>query len=214
MYEQKKGEKSSGDSQPSLDHDLLRWIGIVKAGASGDQRVDRAAYDLAFREIESRCSSLLSNCVKRFDFLDGIDKEDLMQIARLGLLEAVKDYCPSNPYFFCFCQLILRRFVYRALKRDIHLWEQLAIVFHDELPDESVSYQVNIDRFLTETMVRDAILQAGCSELEKEVLECHLEGMCLSDIEERMGRTYKSVEMARRRAINKLETVLRSQNWR
>jgi RNA polymerase sigma factor (sigma-70 family) len=216
MYEQDNNNGKASVSSPTLDDKLLQCIAIVKAGSDGRRAIDSRIYDLAFREIESRCSALLSNCAKKFEFLDGIDYEDLLQIARLGLLEALRDYNPDNPYFFCFVQLVVRRSITSALKKDLRLRQQLEITFHEEVPSvvDTVSYGRYLERFLTEKMVRDALEEADCSALEREVIEYHFEDMSLSEIAENMGRTYKSVEMARQRAIDKLEIVLRSQSWR
>jgi DNA-binding CsgD family transcriptional regulator len=112
--------------------------------------------------------------------------------------------------------MIVRREIGRRLKKDIRLWEQLEVTFHEEVQTaiDTASYQRHIERFLTEKMVHDALEEANCSDLEQEVMEHHLEGKQLSDIQEEMGRTYKSVEMARNRAMKKLEAVLRAHNWR
>lgn len=214
MYEQDNDGRSEA-AQPTLDDRLLELIKIVKVGANGgDVHPDK--YDRAFQAIEAKCESMLSNCARRFDFLDGIDYDDLMQIARLGLLEAIRIYKPRNPYFYCFVQMIVRRVIGRTLKKDIRLWEQLEVTFHEEVQSaiDRAAYNRHIERFLTEKMVHDALDEAGCSELEREVMEHHLEGKNLGDIQDDVGRTYKSVEMARRRAMDKLEVVLRGHNWR
>ena len=172
----------------------------------------------AEEELVKRYSTLVRVCARPL-FLAGGDSEDLIQEGMLGLLSAVRHYCPDGGASFktyaerCIKNRLLSavrsasRFKHKPLNDSVSIespqFDEALISCYLRDPEELV-----ITRELTEEISID--LNQALSAFENKVLGYYLDGLAYGDIAGKTGRTVKSVDNAVQRIRKKLAQLMNS----
>ncbi|NLW53845.1 MAG: sigma-70 family RNA polymerase sigma factor [Clostridiaceae bacterium] len=155
-------------------------------------------------------------------FLQGGEKDDLLQEGMIGLLQAIQQYDPhQNASFRTFARLVIQRSMLDAVRsasRKRHEPLNLSISLEAEIgdtesdsgivladlleddapaPDQEVISTEQLEAFL-------AFMQNNLSELELGVVKGLRLGMSYQEIAESLGRSNKSVDNAVQRLRAKL----------
>lgn len=149
-------------------------------------------------------------------FLIGGDTDDLIQEGMIGLFKAVQDYQPEKEASFqTFARLCIDRQVYSAIQssrrqKNQPLNSYISLSQEDgepELQDVQMEDPEAIMINRENAKMLNEEIRKNLSPLEKQVLECYLEGNDYNGIAELLGKTPKSVDNALRR----IRTKVRSQ---
>ncbi|NLV98224.1 MAG: sigma-70 family RNA polymerase sigma factor [Clostridiaceae bacterium] len=203
------------DSQKAPEKDLLQerdlklWL------------LSQADDEDAISELLRLYKGLVRSVAQPF-FLQGGEKDDLLQEGMIGLLQAIQQYDPGqNTAFRTFARLVIQRSMLDAvrsasrkshdpLNRSISLETEISdaesdsqIVLADMLeddspaPDQEVISTEQLEAFL-------AFMQNNLSELEQGVVKGLRLGMSYQEIAVNLGRSTKSVDNAIQRLRSKL----------
>lgn len=159
-------------------------------------------------------------------FLQGGDREDIIQEGMIGLFKAVRDFLPDRQSSFrAFAELCISRQIITAIKtatRQKHIPLNSYISLHkpiasddadtrsmmDVLPaleaSDPLEILLNTADFASLKTCFDEIL----SGLEGEVLILYLDGRSYQEIAEHLGRHVKSIDNALQRIKRKIEVHL------
>ena len=203
------------DSQKAPEKDLLQerdlklWL------------LSQADDEDAISDLLRLYKGLVRSVAQPF-FLQGGEKDDLLQEGMIGLLQAIQQYDPGqNTAFRTFARLVIQRSMLDAvrsasrkshdpLNRSISLETEISdaesdsqIVLADMLeddspaPDQEVISTEQLEAFL-------AFMQNNLSELELGVVKGLRLGMSYQEIAVNLGRSTKSVDNAIQRLRSKL----------
>jgi RNA polymerase sporulation-specific sigma factor len=200
------------------DWHLARLERHVLAAQSGDQR----AFDL----VLARCDYIARRTIEPF-FLQGADREDLLQEARVGLLKAVRDYHNGDAglAFTAFAALCCKRQVVTAVKAASrqkhtplnysHSLSEPTSAGADTVWEDCISSSPFDDlcSFIANRQAAATIrrgLREALGELERQVTGLYLAGFTREEISAILGRTRRCVESTLWRAKAKLRTLAHS----
>ena len=149
----------------------------------------------------------------RARFLDGGDKEDLIQEGMIGLYKAVRDFDPSKEIrFITFAGVCIDRQMLHAIEaahREKNRPLNTSILLEDGAFEATASLAAGdqdpeslvISQEMLDERMKD--LTDSLSAMEKEVLSGYLSGMSTGEIASRLGKTPKSVDNALQRIRKK-----------
>lgn len=174
-------------------------------------REDDAA---AMSELIMRYKPLVKNRARLF-YLEGGDREDLLQEGMIGLFKAVKEFdCQKEASFATFARICITRQMLSAIeaagrKKHIFLNESLSLEQLDEVqladragvadgPEKIFFEQENIKQLI-------ASINKKLSPMEKRVLELYISGMDYIEIADTMNKSVKSIDNALQRIRNKMK---------
>ena len=155
-------------------------------------------------------------------YLAGGDREDLLQEGMLGLFKAIRDYDPDeNASFRTYANLLISRQMYtavlsagrqkhRPLNSSISISELQESQKDAELGAADSPENILID-FENARSLREEIDQT-LSKMEKEVLDCYLDGMDYHQMAGKMNRTPKSIDNAIQRIRGKVQRIVNRKN--
>lgn len=194
--------------------DSLRDEELVSDYQAGNQEVGEYII-LRFHRMIMQCAGVL--------FINGGDREDLIQEGRLGLYEAIQTYDQSRDVSFeAFARVCVSRAQYKAIEASnrkkhqplnqyVHIdsskeeTEQLSTAYH--ITDPEALY-LNAESVLD----LHKRIQNSLSLLEREVLEYLLEGFSYTQIANILGKDKKSIDNCFQRIRNKVRHMLKEQN--
>ena len=155
-------------------------------------------------------------------FLLGGDTDDLIQEGMIGLFKAVRDFDESQSSFYHFAELCISRQIYTAIeaasrKKHGPLNSYISLSGGDkdspELPmEENLSVenrnpeQILIDKENVDLFLRKVHEQL--SRMERQVLDCYLEGMNYRQIAKKLEKTEKSIDNALQRIRGKIQKLV------
>lgn len=185
-------------------------------------RLSKADDEDATAELLRLYKGLVRSVAQPF-FLQGGEKDDLLQEGMIGLLQAIQQYDPAqNTKFRSFARLVIQRSMLDAvrsasrrrhepLNRSISLETEVTdsesdsqLVLADTLeddappPDHELISMEQLEGFL-------AFMQNNLSELELDVVAGLRLGLTYQEIAERLGRSTKSVDNAIQRLRAKIK---------
>lgn len=185
-------------------------------------RLSKADDEDATAELLRLYKGLVRSVAQPF-FLQGGEKDDLLQEGMIGLLQAIQQYDPEqNTKFRSFAHLVIQRSMLDAvrsasrrrhepLNRSISLETEISdsesdsqLVLADTLeddappPDQELISMEQLEGFL-------AFMQNNLSELELDVVSGLRLGLSYQEIAERLGRSTKSVDNAIQRLRAKIK---------
>lgn len=185
-------------------------------------RLSKADDEDATAELLRLYKGLVRSVAQPF-FLQGGEKDDLLQEGMIGLLQAIQQYDPEqNIKFRSFARLVIQRSMLDAvrsasrrrhepLNRSISLETEISdsesdsqLVLADTLeddappPDQELISMEQLEGFL-------AFMQNNLSELELDVVSGLRLGLSYQEIAERLGRSTKSVDNAIQRLRAKIK---------
>ena len=180
----------------------------------------------------NRDPAALFTLIERFDrvigrlaepfFLQGGDKDDLMQEGRLGLLYAIQDYAQEkNPSFEPFARLCIRRQIYHAMeranrKKNLPLNEAMSIerlleeeggVYATGIPESRDNPETRMVDEETREEIQKKLLRE-LTQMERDVFLLMLQGYEYQTISEILNRPVKSVDNAMQRIRKKARHIL------
>jgi len=167
----------------------------------------------AEEELAGRYGRLVRSCARPY-FLVGGDSEDLIQEGMIGLLAAIRGFCPGrDAQFSTYAEVCIRnriRSAVRSAVRDKHApLNQAVSLFDPSLDPLGHAYlspedpeELLIDREEREDRMKALLGQL--SRFEKTILDAYLDGLSYSEIARRVGKPLKSVDNAVQRIRRKV----------
>lgn len=168
----------------------------------------------AMTDLIIRYKPLVKNRARLF-YLEGGDREDLLQEGMIGLFKAIKEYdAEKEASFATFARLCITRQMLSAIeaagrKKHMLLNESLSIEQLDEgqIADrvgvadgpEKIFFEQEDSKLLMENINRNL------SKMEKQVLNLYISGMDYLEIADLMGKSGKSIDNALQRIRNKIK---------
>ena len=168
----------------------------------------------AMTDLIIRYKPLVKNRARLF-YLEGGDREDLLQEGMIGLFKAIKEYdAEKEASFATFARLCITRQMLSAIeatgrKKHMLLNESLSIEQLDEgqIADrvgvadgpEKIFFEQEDSKLLMENINR------SLSKMEKQVLDLYISGMDYLEIADMMGKSGKSIDNALQRIRNKIK---------
>ncbi len=149
----------------------------------------------------------------RFYYLEGGDREDLIQEGMLGLFKAVREYdFKRDSSFYTFAKHCINNQIFSAIEaagRKKHKALNESVSF-EALPDRDIENLVssNPEAMLVEEESAKELLEyiyGLLSPMEKRVLELYIEGMDYHAIAAKIGKSEKSVDNALQRIKTKVK---------
>lgn len=192
-------------------------VDLVVMARDGDER--------ATGEIFRRYRALIRS-KSRFYFLNGADREDIIQEGLIGLYKAIRDYDPEREAGFrSFAELCITRQIISAVKASTRLKhspmsgyvslsrttsgdEEGERLFSDILAVKDICDPAAIVMGAWETEFISTGLIDALSEFERDVLRLYMHGEPYSRIAVRLSRTPKAVDNALQRIRRKMETQI------
>ena len=188
------------------DYPALSDLELQQRYCSGDAH--------AGNELALRYRRLVKICIRPY-FLAGGDSEDLLQEGMIGLLSAMREFCPEGgASFHTYAELCIRRRIisaarsasgqkYSPLNDGIPLEEflcseeQHAELYPGRTAEDQVLNQEWINEFLS-------AYSRYLSDFESRILQDYLCGLSYAEIAEIRGRSEKSIDNAVQRIRKKL----------
>ena len=204
------------------DYSNLTDEEILNLISSGDNE----AMDYLF----SRYKPLVEKKSRSY-FINGGSREDLTQEGMIGLFKAIRDFqAQKNSAFFPFAELCITRQIITAVKRSARKkhgplnnyisLNKPAFDFEEEESDEDMLVYVPAGRLEDpenliigqeeSARIKEELL-GKLSELEKQVLQLHLNGVNYKEVAGILQRPVKSIDNALQRIKKKAEEVVRSE---
>ncbi|MBQ9482063.1 MAG: sigma-70 family RNA polymerase sigma factor [Clostridia bacterium] len=181
------------------EHSLEELVALYRGG---DYSVDN--------EIIIKCSYIVKRVSRRY-FLIGADTEDVYQEGLLGLLNAMRTYDESKGSFTYYAYLCVNSAVITAVRRYAGVKNE---PLNKGLPlttlDGSASFvdpeQIYIEGENRRELVSN--IENELSPMERKILSLYLKGLSYSEIEEKTGKPFKSVDNALQRIRRKLRKLM------
>ena len=150
-------------------------------------------------------------------YLIGGETDDLIQEGMIGLFRAVMDYRPEKKAsFMTFACLCIDRQLYNAVQssmRQKNLPLNSYVSFNDEEYEKYMEQlwvenpeSIIIDRESTQALQEE--IARILSPMENKVLEGYLRGDSYTQIGERLGKSYKSIDNALHRIRRKIRDCM------
>lgn len=169
--------------------------------------------------LAARYSRLVRVCARPY-FLAGGDSEDLIQEGMIGLLSAIRGFCPEKEASFrTYAEVCIRNRLCSAVKaaaRGKHSPLNDSVPFSVTSLDEAScgarpQHMDDPEDMLISREDREnqmSVLHSKLSGFEKTVLEFYLDGQSCREIARQTGRSVKSVENAVQRIRRKAAPFL------
>lgn len=193
-------------------------LNLVTAAQQGDQS--------ASCELIKRYRGLI-RCKARSYYLNGADRDDIIQEGMIGLFKAIRDYDPSRQAsFHSFAELCVTRQIITAVKSStrrkhsplngyVSLSKSTSVdedgerLLSDILAAKEVCDPADIVIGAWETdFIRTGVVEA-LSQFETDVLRLYTDGKSYQEIADQLGRHTKAVDNALQRVKRKMETQIR-----
>ncbi len=168
----------------------------------------------AISELIIRYKPLVKNRARLF-YLEGGDREDLLQEGMIGLFKAVKEFdCQKEAAFATFARICITRQMLSAIeaagrKKHIFLNESLSLeqLSEVQLADRAGMADGPEKIFFEQENIKQLIesINEKLSPMEKRVLELYISGMDYIEIANTMNKSIKSIDNALQRIRNKLK---------
>ncbi len=172
--------------------------------------------DASMSELIVRYKPLVKNRARLF-YLEGGDREDLLQEGMIGLFKAVKEFdSQKEASFATFARVCITRQMLSAIeaagrKKHVFLNESLSLEQLSEVqladragvadgPEKIFFEQENIKQLI-------ASINKKLSPMEKRVLELYISGMDYIEIADAMNKSIKSIDNALQRIRNKIKKI-------
>lgn len=187
---------------------------IIELAQSGDED--------AVEIIMYRYKNLVYFCSSKY-YMQGMDKDDILQEGMIGLYKAIMDFKPGKTSFKSFASLCITRKLISLLKasnRKKHTPLNASISLDNESICEDYSIlDNNINTSLLYNPESILINRETFSDyenkikqeltaLELSVFNCHINGMTYEEISKHLDKNMKSVDNAVQRAKRKLASML------
>ncbi len=169
----------------------------------------------------------LIRCKARSYYLNGADRDDIIQEGMIGLFKAIRDYDPSRQAsFHSFAELCVTRQIITAVKSStrrkhsplngyVSLSKSTSVdedgerLLSDILAAKEVCDPADIVIGAWETdFIRTGVVEA-LSQFETDVLRLYTDGKSYQEIADQLGRHTKAVDNALQRVKRKMETQIR-----
>ena len=166
----------------------------------------------AAEEIIRRCSGVVTNVSRKY-FLIGAEAEDLYQEGFIGLLKAIKTYDGQKGKFIPYAYLCVNSSVLTAIRKYSGNKNR---VLNDTVPLSEAENGLSKDNpediciALENFRELSSDIEKLLSPIEMQVLTLYLEGLPYSEIQERLGKPFKTVDNALQRIRRKLRTIVRN----
>ena len=168
----------------------------------------------AISELIIRYKPLVTNRARLY-YLEGGDREDLLQEGMIGLFKAVKEFdCQKEAAFATFARICITRQMLSAIeaagrKKHIFLNESLSLeqLSEVQLADRAGMADGPEKIFFEQENIKQLIesINEKLSPMEKRVLELYISGMDYIEIANTMNKSIKSIDNALQRIRNKLK---------
>lgn len=189
---------------------------LIERIREGDARAEE--------ELYSRYKKIVRSCARKY-FMEGADREDLLQEGMIGLYRAVCSFDASREArFLSFAEVCIRRQIYTAIKGALRKKHQIlnrSISLNGEAyEDGSESSLLGVIRTKETTDPEEIFLETEgdravmervrnvLSPLERSCLTLYLQGESYDLIAEKLGKNRKSVDNAIQRIRKKLSPLL------
>ncbi len=187
-------------------------VNLVKKAQGGDQD--------AVAEIFDKCKGLVLMKSRNY-FLNGADREDLLQEGMIGLLKAIRAYDDGkNTSFNTFASICIKRQIITAIKNSNSGKNRILNLASNgfyEGEESNISYEHKSFNFYNPEEIflgkekLDALknyLNENLSKMENEIFDYMLLGNNYIEIAEKTGRKIKSVDNAIQRIKKKVKGFL------
>ena len=197
-----------------MDYNEIKDEGLCLMAKSGD--------NLAYNILEERYKGLILNSIRSifvFNARKGANREDFFQEARLGFLNAVRNYNASTP-FSSFAKLCVNSAVISAIRKNnkkgseiLNYSISLSAEENDNIEkselvissiiDPETDYIRKEDFKETTKKVKDVL-----SDLEFKILEQYLKGKNYLEIAKIVNKNEKAIDNAIQRIRKKIKNIL------
>ena len=184
----------------------------------------KAGDELAFEYLIHKYKILVRYKIRN-NFLQGADRDDLLQEGLIGLFKAIKDYDASKAASFkVFAELCITRHIYSAIKMSsrqkhspLNNYMSLSTPASDETEQpmyDSVDiggYEDPVEKLINQESFEE--FESGAvrelSKFELEVLNLYLNNYSYQRISEITGKSVKSVDNGLQRIKKKIEKLMK-----
>lgn len=175
----------------------------------------------AMEVILSRYKPWVCSLSSKF-YMQGYDKEDIIQEGMIGLFKAIIDYKKGRASFKSFAGMCITRKIISALKsskrqKHIPLNSSLSLDNEDITnPDGLIADTTSDEKKLNPELIvidkenleyYESLIKENLSPLEQRVLNYHIQGLSYKDIAQLLEKDVKSVDNAVQRIKKKLISI-------
>ncbi len=172
--------------------------------------------EYAFDVIYSRYKSVIEYHANNF-FLQGGNRDDLLQEGNIGLAKAVNAYKKGNASFKTFASTCIKNNILSEVSKDskkanVPLNESVPL---ENIESENISGPDPLTHVIEEENSEEGIkrVRAVLSDFEIKVVEYVLKGYSKNaEIAELMNKDAKSIDNAKQRILNKLQNTEQKQD--
>lgn len=160
----------------------------------------------AFELIYERYGKLIKSVCRKY-FLIGGDEEDLLQVALLGLLDAVNNYdSDKGATFKTYAYTCIENKILKAIKKANTLLNE---PLSNAVPIDTVTIvsrkNPEVDLIKAETVLEiNQMLDKKLSTMEREILTHYLQGKKYEEISKETGKDKKAIDNAIQRIMKKV----------
>ena len=189
------------------------------ATVAKDELLEKAE-SLALKELLSRYSKTITRITSKY-FVKGFDEEDLMQEARLAVINAIKSF-DGQSNFNNYASKCIKNSVLTLIRKanrlkNLPLLDYIPINGFSDLDDASKNKLLPFvksgpeEHFIERESARELvkIIKEVLSKYEYEVFSLYLDGYSYEDIKTKLKVETKSIDNAIQRARKKLEFIKR-----
>ena len=175
----------------------------------------------AMEIILSRYKPWVCSLSSKF-YMQGYDKEDIIQEGMIGLFKAIIDYKKGKSSFKSFAGLCITRKIISALKsskrqKHIPLNSSISLDSEDIInPDGFIADTTSDEKKLNPESIiigkenleyYESVIKETLSTLEQNVLKYHMQGLSYKDIAQLLSKDIKAVDNAVQRIKKKLISI-------
>lgn len=174
----------------------------------------RGGDSAAQNELLNRYSPRVKAISSRF-FIQGGEREDLVQEGMVGLFSAINSYTAGNVTFSAYASTCIRNAVLDAIKKNLGAKQSALNNFVPIVEIGEAEYPVSPEDELIRSENKLEFLQKISkilSSFEFKIIVMYLEGMSVTDISTAVDKPQKSVSNALSRAKIKLEKLYLKEN--
>ena len=151
-------------------------------------------------------------------YIEGGDRDDLIQEGMIGLFKAIREYSPDRGASFktfaetCITRNMLTAITAAARKKHAVLNDSLSLNDIESSGDAVLSSNLNDpENILMQKEAEKSLLDrisSRLSPMESQILSLYLKGKSYKEIADELGKTDKSVDNALQRIRRKVRSVL------
>ncbi len=196
-----------------MDYNVLEDESLCALAKSGD--------NLAYNALEKRYKGLILNSIRSLFIYGekrGAGKDDLFQEARMGFLNAVRNYNASSP-FSAFAKLCVHTAVVSAIRKNNKKGAKILnfsiSLTSDDSDDMEKSELViaSLDDPETDYIKKESYIEISekvkeaLSRLEYEILQKYLKGKSYLEIAKELSKNEKAIDNAIQRTRKKIKNI-------